>query len=565
MRLNILTLHRKSTLLVEWPSKLTVILIIVVSALIGWQGVTWGQPYAFHSDEWRFLSRVVTDPAVPIWTIYGRWPIFFQLAAALLAGKAPADLILARQVTLLVSLSGLIMTALAARQLAGWRGAVLAAALLAGAPIIGQTANFFTTDVWLYTGVAASLWLCMRQVARSSWLNSIFLACVWGIAIGSKLSGLFLFPMIILAFLLSDHRQRWRRLALTVGLAAMIALLGQPTLLLNGLDAYLYRGELITHLNVAAGIIRPSYSLQFANTPAWTYYLVPVLLWSAGPVLLLAGCFGTTWAIYRIVRRYRTLTDDRVLRLLLLSLVALGTQYFFTAGQYAKYARYTLPLLPPLALLASWAVCYLIEHFPRSLARPSFTIVTLVSLLPGLMFAPIHRQQDTRIQAAAWIGDHIPAGAAICHEPDIGYAVPPIGLGGPAYGVTGDKQYRGIQLDWGALYAASDYARRVQPASTEVPLLTTEQQAAKIADWLLKCDWVILSDRFADQFLPLSDEMPAISRFYRTMLANEDTELQEVAVFRSLPRLFDFTIDDRASELTSRSFDHPTIWIFHRI
>ena len=233
MRLNILALWRKTTLSAEWPYKLTVALIIALTATIGWQGAAWGQPYAFHSDEWRYLSRIVTDPSVPIWTIYGRWPIYFQQIAAQLAGQSPVDLVLARRVALLVSLSGLVMTGLAARQLTGWRGVMLAVALLAGAPIVSQTANFYITDVWLYAGVAASLWLCMRQVARSTWSNSILLAGVWGIAMGSKLSGLFLLPMIILAFLLSDPRQRWPKLAMTIGLAAAIALLGQPTLWLT--------------------------------------------------------------------------------------------------------------------------------------------------------------------------------------------------------------------------------------------------------------------------------------------------------------------------------------------
>lgn len=560
-----LAVSSKTNWLVEWPFKLALALVIVASALIGWQGTYWGQPYAFHSDEWRYLSRVVTDPAVPIWTIYGRWPIYFQQIAASLTGIPLTDVILARQVTLLVSLSGLIMTALAARQLAGWKGALTATALLAGAPLIVQTANFFITDVWLYTGVAASLWLCLRQVSCSTWLNSILLAVVWGIAIGSKLSGLFLLPMIVLAFLLSDRRQRWHRFTLVIGLATGVALLGQPTMLLKGLQAYLYEGQLVTHLNVAAGVIRPVYSLQFANTPPWIYYLVPVLWWSAGPVLLLAGCGGAAWAIYRIVSRFRTLKGDRVLSSLLLILVALGSLYFFSAGQYAKYARYALPLLPPLALLASWSVCALVERFPRPLASASLTAFIAASLVPGLMFAPIHRQQDTRLQAAEWIGENIPAGSVICHEPDIGYAVPPIGLGGPAYSLTADKQYQGVLLDWGELYYSSDYLRRIEPTYTGQQLLTKEEQAAKVESWLSRCDWIILSDRFADQFLPLPDDLPAISRFYRAMLGNEQSGFQQVAIFRSLPRLLDFTIDDRSSELTFRSFDHPTIWIFHRM
>jgi hypothetical protein len=189
--------------------------------------------------------------------------------------------------------------------------------------------------------------------------------------------------------------------------------------------------------------------------------------------------------------------------------------------------------------------------------------------IPGLLYDQIYRRADTRLQAAVWAEHNIPAGSFICHEPDLGFAVPPIGLGGPAYGNTASRNYQGTLLNWGLLYSASDYLHLNQPAPVnEMPgiqhLRSQEQQRLQIQSWLMTCDWLILSDRFADQFMPLPEDFEAISMLYRDLLSGRYADFQRVAEFRSLPGLFDFTIDDRNSELTFRSFDHPTIWVFHR-
>ncbi|MBP7686984.1 MAG: glycosyltransferase family 39 protein [Thermoflexales bacterium] len=556
-------------LTIHWP-KLIVILIAAASLWLWLKGTAWGQPYAFQSDEWRFLSRVVDNPAVPIWTIYGRWPIYTQRLAAALTGLPTTDLLLARTTAALISVAGLLATALATAQIAGWKAAALAAALLAGAPLVVQTANFFITDVWLYAGVAAAIWLSLRQAMHGQWRTALALGLVWGMAIGSKLSGLFLFPAIIWAFWIGPSRHRWRKLAVAVALAALVGLAGQPTLLVNGLNAYLKQGELLTHLNVAAGLIRPSYTLQFVDTPTWTYYISPVLWWGAGPLLTILGLTGIAGGLLVCVRHFRSvLARNQPVALHLIWLSAFGAIYLMSAGQFSKYTRYALPLLPSLAIGASWLVMRATQRLSNTPATISLLILGAVALLPGLFFARVHQQLDTRLQAALWIGDHVPANAAICHEPDVGYAVPPIGLGGPAYASTAQRNYRSVLLNWGALYAASDFLRQTQPQPVidtpeQQPLRIDAQQTAQIEAWLAACDWLVVSDRFADQFLPLADIWPAIGGFYRELLGNHRSDFHLVAEFRSLPGWQDFTIDDRSAELTFRSFDHPTIWIFKR-
>jgi hypothetical protein len=95
-------------------------------------------------------------------------------------------------------------------------------------------------------------------------------------------------------------------------------------------------------------------------------------------------------------------------------------------------------------------------------------------------------------------------------------------------------------------------------------LSTQAQQRARIQTWLSSCDWLVLSDRFADQYLPLSVEFEAISAFYSDLLNCRDGGWEQVAEFWSWPQLFGVSVDDRGSELTFRSFDHPTIWVFRR-
>ena len=80
-------------------------LLLVGAAAVRWlSGVDWGFPYGFHSDELRYLTRIVEDPSVAIWTIYGRWPIYFQRIASWISGRPRTDLLLARQLSVCVSI-----------------------------------------------------------------------------------------------------------------------------------------------------------------------------------------------------------------------------------------------------------------------------------------------------------------------------------------------------------------------------------------------------------------------------------------------------------------------------
>ena len=297
-------LDRRITVHLPATGAALVVGIIATGSWLLWtQGAHWGQPFGFNPDEYRYLTRIVNDPSVAFWTTYGRWPIYFQRIAAGLTGTSMSDLVLARQLSALVSCAGLIAAALSSRKISGGFGAVLTIASLAGAPSVVQSAHFFITDVWLYVGVTFTILFCLQTLENTGWPTTVALGVSWGIATGSKLSGVFLLPAVFLAYAFSrGYHRRWKLVGACI-LAASITLLGQPTLLAYGVQAYLRDGALLSTLRVIAGAALPAYTLQFANTPAWTYYFTHLLWYGAGPFLLVAASAGRIIAIAHAFRR----------------------------------------------------------------------------------------------------------------------------------------------------------------------------------------------------------------------------------------------------------------------
>jgi len=545
-----------------------VILVVVflISLLFGLYGSSWGYPYDFHSDESSYLTRVAPNPDIPFWTNYGRWPVYLLRSVAFLAGRE-ANFVFARQLSAFIVALGVAATALTTLQIIGRRGMMMTAALLMGAPLIVQSAHFFTTDVLLMAGTAVGICFSLRIMARGRWRDSLILAVAWGIAIGSKPTGVLLLPAVVLAHALSHPQHRWRRLVVTFLITSSLALVGQPTLFRYGWQAYLYQGAFLSNIKVAAGIFRPPYTLHFADTAAWTYYLTHLFPWGGGPFLTLAGYTGFLAGAARIIRHCRNWRTDAITGQIALVALVFLTFYLFSASQHDKFIRYVLVLLPPIGILAGWLLANLINRVNTSRVWPFLVFTVILSVVPGLLYVRIYSRPDTRLQAAVWIMQHAPGNATICHEPDLGFAVPPIGMGGPAYLETATRNYQGVPLNWGLLYWASDYPRRYHQGvlpDTPATLRTQGAQAHQIAAWIAACDWIILSDRFADQYLPLPDDFPAISSFYRSLLSGQNREFRHATTIQSLPGIGQFVVNDRNSELTFRSFDHPTFWIFQR-
>ena len=88
--------------------------------------------------------------------------------------------------------------------------------------------------------------------------------------------------------------------------------------------------------------------------------------------------------------------------------------FFFHATQFAATVRYFLPIVPVLALVASWWLL-VVPSRPR-LGRVAFIAVLVATAVWAVAFSSIYRRPHTRVDASRWIYQHVPPGSGIATE-----------------------------------------------------------------------------------------------------------------------------------------------------
>jgi 4-amino-4-deoxy-L-arabinose transferase-like glycosyltransferase len=349
-----------------------------VAAALRLTGIEYGLPFGnlLDPDEQNIVPRAWAMThgagADPGWFDYPSL-LLYVLAPVEWAAGAPSYLA-ARLVVVAFALAAVGATWWLGRAAFGTVAAAVGAAAVAVDTTHVDYSRAAVTDVPLTLAVAVALALLVKGRLELA-------AVAAGVAMGFKYPGVFLVVPLVVA----GWRQ-WRRLLLSLALAALTFAATSPFLFLNLGDA----------LGDASRVQRRARAgwLGFEDD-----HVAPVAyldrLWEGlGPFLLvaLAGLAAAA------VRRSRA---DLVLG----SFVVVYFLDLLTIG--AHFDRYVLPLVPPLAVLAG--------RF-RALA-PVALLLLVVPLTWSVRDAAEHTRTDTRVVAARWIERHVPAGAALTVDP----------------------------------------------------------------------------------------------------------------------------------------------------
>ncbi len=196
----------------------------------------------------------------------------------------------------------------------------------------------------------------------------------------------------------------------TILLFALGFALGSPQLVINPIP-YINEGLELAGAGSKGGFER----WQIDTLPGWLFY-GKTLLYGVGPVLLMLGLLGVLRRLILIVK-----TGDKVSILLLLFPV---TYYLLMGSTRNYFARYTLPLVPFIALFAAETfIVVAIWAATRRWRSLSWAVVGI--LLIGAVVQPLIKsirhdviltRQDTRTLAKEWIENHIPAEAKVAVE-----------------------------------------------------------------------------------------------------------------------------------------------------
>jgi hypothetical protein len=439
--------------------------ILLVAALFRFYGLAWDSGYLFHPDE-RKILMVVADlrlpanvpkffssesPLNPKFFAYGSFPIYLLKA---LSAFAPAtthvvpwreDLVglalLGRALSALFDLGTIVCVFLLARQLYDQVVGLMAAACIAVTVLHVQLSHFYTVDTLLTLLVVVTMFFAARYAQMGKRADAVAMALAFGLALATKVTALPLVVPVVVAVAQSSRGagaqggrgethpctsaplllvKRWlaqiwdtrHTLAKITAVALAVFIVTQPYALL---DPIRYFGQIGTESLVARGWLDYPYTRQYADTLPFVYPIAQSSVWGMSLPLGIFAWGGSAVFLWRWWDR-RDWRDGFIVSWALVYFLLVG-------GQYAKYPRYLLPLLPFLFLMASaWLRSQTsrnTQHATRFTfhgSRLTLYASLFLAFVYSLTFVSIYSREHPWLQISRWMYANIPPGATIATE-----------------------------------------------------------------------------------------------------------------------------------------------------
>ncbi|MFN2115886.1 MAG: glycosyltransferase family 39 protein [Anaerolineae bacterium] len=410
---------------------LVVAIAVAAFALRAW-GFGFGLPHTYHPDEHQYVETALhildgepnpgrfNNPSLykyalaaldAGWLAAGRAFGAYDSAGEFQAAAAAdptASYALARLATALIGALTVILVYVLGREAYSSRTGLVGAALLAGTYLHARDAHFAVSDIPSAALVTASLLFSLRVSHAGRGRDYALAGATAGLAAATKYSGALVLVSLVAAHFLSDRVRSllWPRRIFDARLLAAGLVCGAAFLVavpFAVLDWPAFQQDIALLLERGQVGFK---GLQLSSDSGWVFY-AKSLWWGMGPPLIVASVAG---AVLALVRHRRA---DIVLVVFPIVL------YAWMGRQLLMFARFMLPAVPTLALLAATVVVLLADSLPdrgrlRAAATAAITAVLLVvPVSDSLRFDWLLVQPDTRDVAQGWIETNVPPGAKV--------------------------------------------------------------------------------------------------------------------------------------------------------
>jgi 4-amino-4-deoxy-L-arabinose transferase-like glycosyltransferase len=410
------------------PSRVNLALVLGVAAVLRFWALRHGLPFSPAVDEPEIAERALNmmrsgslnpHPFYDYPTLY----MYVQLAAyivrfvigalngawnSIATADPTAFYVWGRGMTALFGTATVLLVFQAGMRW-GARHALLAAGLLAVMPLHVQSSHYVLADVPATFFITLALVLSLSAHERGTAVSFAWAGAAAGFAAATKYNGAIALLMPLLACLMTPRGKdsRLKCSLATIGACGAAFLIGAPYTILD-LPGFL------------DGFARLAVPFKLAATPAEPpviTYLKHLVMQFGYPAMLLALA-GFILAIVRIVKG-----PGRVRWAVLLVMPI--AQLYMISGQQIVYARYLLPMVPMLCLLAATAVVsgvsllrrYEIPRAPRAALIAALTAAALAQpAYASIKFDRLIGRRDTTRLAYEWIRSNIPPGSFVVVE-----------------------------------------------------------------------------------------------------------------------------------------------------
>jgi len=402
-----------------------------------------------------------------------------------------------------------------------------------------QLSHFFTVDTFLNAFTFLSFFSALSFSFSKRWywllLSGIFL----GLAIASKATAIFIFPLLLYLFINAYSEKRKILHKNLLRLLGDIVLFGITTYLsIRIADPYLFQNGSFFDLTPSKLFLQNLQSLKDWSDPKAWY--PPGVQWIHKTPILFAlknmvfYGLGIGYMICVVLGGFFLVKKVKNVELYVIGgWVVLF--FLYQSLQYVQTMRYFIMLYPFLALFAGIGFAYLSKIVPRYVSA----ILLIIVFLWPLLFFSIYTKPITRVSASDWIYKNLPTNSVILTESwDDGLPL-------PIYDMSA-RNYKPIQLS---------------VFDPDIP-----QKWTTMNKDLNQGDYLILSSNRGWGSIPtVPERFPLMKKYYEDLFAGK-TNYKEIAQFTSYPSLsylgIPLTIPDDNAEEAFTVYDHPKVMIF---
>ncbi|GBC96958.1 hypothetical protein HRbin16_02771 [bacterium HR16] len=278
---------------------------------------------------------------------------------------------------------------------------MVAASLLAMVPLHTLHCHFLTTDATATLFITGVLLAALNLYENGRRRTLITAGVLVGLASATRYNAALVLvaPVLTLWLRGKEHGEAW------LGKALLLVVISGVAFLFFCPGVWMNPQEFWRDFGYEARHVREGHGLVFVNTGlGWVYHYWTNLRFGLGLPLLVLATLSVL--IAPLSRR----------PLVLILWVFVAVYYLFLGSFAVRFARYLLPILPPLMVLTAWLVA---EAWRNTQGAGKVLVaviaggIALYTLLWGTAVTVALLQPDPRLRALEWIRKEIPQGTRI--------------------------------------------------------------------------------------------------------------------------------------------------------